>query len=252
MRRFQLSITTELLNNCLLAVLSVGALTVPLALIGLKTLGEAVIALLYLVPVGWSAARWGQLPGMCAALTAALVFDFFFIPPFYTFAIGRLEGWLVLVIFLYVSIAVVGRIQHGLTQARNSERDAMFMYELSMAMTGLRTQEAVAHALVSNLQQMFLASLVEVSLQSRKGSAPLLVKAPLDGKAEGSADRLLPILAAPGLIGEIRIWSGDGWLPPESSRLLQNFTNQASLALERARLAEAEAALTTKATTEAR
>ena len=46
-------------------------------------------------------------------------FDYFFIPPFYTFAVGRLEGWLVLAIFLVVSIVVIGRIQSGLTKAQN-------------------------------------------------------------------------------------------------------------------------------------
>ena len=43
------------------------------------------------------------------------------------------------------------------------------------------------------------------------------------------------------MIGEIDIWRGNGWLPPEDSRLLQNFATQAILSLERARLAEAEA-----------
>ena len=68
----------------------------------------------------------------------------------------------------------------------------------------------------------------------------IVVKAPLDHVEEGKPDRILPILASPGLIGEIRIWRGNGWLPEEDSRLLQNFTSQAILALERARLAEAE------------
>ena len=104
--------------------------SIPLLLIGRAELGEAVIALVYLVPVSWSAARWGQAPGICAAIAAALTFDFFFIPPFLTFTVGSLEGWLVLAIFLAVAILVVGRIQSGLTKARKSKRDALFMYEL--------------------------------------------------------------------------------------------------------------------------
>ena len=73
--------TPTISANSLLAVLTVAATTIPLFLIGRDTLGEAVIALLYLVPVTWSANRWGQLPGISAALTAALAFDFLFIPP---------------------------------------------------------------------------------------------------------------------------------------------------------------------------
>ena len=245
MNRTHLSFSFTILVNCILAFLSIFILTILLMLIGRDTLGEAVIALLYLVPVGWSAAQWGQGAGVCAAVSAALAFDFFFIPPFYTFAVGRLEGWLVLVIFLVVSIVVIGRIQSGLSKARASEREAMFMYEMSSALAGLRTQEAVVRALATNLQLMFLAELVEVGIQPGNKPEPLLVKVPPAGKRSGAPDRILPILASPGMVGEIRIWRGNGWLPAEGSRLLNNLATQASQALERARLAEAEALVNT-------
>jgi two-component system sensor histidine kinase KdpD len=245
MKRNHLSFSSTIFFNSIFAFLSVIILTIPLMLIGRDTLGEAVIALLYLVPVGWSAARWGQGAGVCAAVTAALVFDYFFIPPFYTFAVGRLEGWLVLVIFLVVSIVVIGRIQTGLTKAQTSEREALFMYEMSTALSGLRTQESVVHALANKLQLMFQAELVEVGVQPGNKPEPLLVKAPPDVEGSGIPDRILPIVASPGLVGEIRIWRGNGWLPAEGSRLLGNLASQASQALERARLAEAEALLNT-------
>jgi two-component system sensor histidine kinase KdpD len=243
MKRNRIAFSSETYINCLLAFLSVAVVTIPLMLIGRDTLGEAVIALLYMVPVGWSAARWGQGAGVCAAVTAALAFDYFFIPPFYTFAVGRLEGWLVLIIFLVVSIVVIGRIQSGLTKAQTSEREAVFMYEMSAALAGMRTQEAVVHTLATNLQLMFQAELVEVSIQPANKPESLLVKVPPEVEGSGIPDRILPILASPGLIGEIRIWRGHGWLPAEGSRLLSNLATQASQALERARLAEAENSL---------
>jgi two-component system sensor histidine kinase KdpD len=235
------SVTPDLLFNCMFALGAVAVTTIPLVYIGRNTLGEAVIALLYLVPVSWCTARWGQMPGCCAAVAAALAFDYFFIPPFHTFTVGSLEGWLVLTIFLVVAIIVVSRIQSGLSRAQASEREAIFMYELSTALAGMRTQEAVAHVLARRLQQLFQAALVEVFIQPENQSAPIIVGAPAGGTAEGKPDQLLPILAAPGLLGEIRLWKGNGWLPPEDNRLLKNFTTQAALALEHARFAEAEA-----------
>lgn len=241
MNKNRLSFSSTIYFNCLFAFLIVVALTIPLLLIGRDTLGEAVIALLYLVPVGWSAAKWGQGAGVCAAVTAALMFDFFFIPPFYTFAVGRLEGWLVLIIFLVVSVVVIGRIQKGLSKAQASEREAMFMYELSASLAGLRTQESVVHSLSKNIQFMFQSELVEVCIQSGLHSSGMVSKTPANIEATGLPDRILPILASPGLVGEIRIWKGNGWLPEEGSRLLHNITVQAAQALERARLSEAEA-----------
>jgi len=245
MRKNYLSSLSIILVNCVFAFISVAVLTILLKLIGREVLGEAVIALLYLVPVGWSASKWGQGAGVCAAVISALAFDYFFIPPFNTFAVGRLEGWLVLAIFLVVSIVVIGRIQTGLTRALNSEREAIFMYEMSSTLAGLRTQEAVVHALARNLQQMFHAELVEVSAQPAGKANSILVSVPPNKKASVAPDRLLPILASPGLVGEIRIWRGHGWLPAEGSRLLGNLATQAAQALERARLVEAEALAST-------
>jgi K+-sensing histidine kinase KdpD len=226
--------------NCLSALLSVALISIPLILIGRATLGEAVIALVYLIPISWSAARWGQLAGICAAIAAALTFDFFFIPPFLTFNVGNLEGWLMLAIFLIVAILVVGRIQSGLTKARISERDALFMYELSNTLAGLRTQEVVIQGLARFLQQTFNAALVETCIQPDNQSQTLTARVPADKFEESKPDRILPILASPGLLGEIRLWRGNGWLPQEESRLLQNIATQVIQALERARLAEAE------------
>jgi K+-sensing histidine kinase KdpD len=237
MKRNRFSFTPKLLTNSLLAVLLVVATTVLLVLFGRDTLGEAVIALLYLVPVAWSANKWGQLPGISAALTAALAFDFLFIPPFYTFAVARLEGWLVLAIFLGVAILVVGRIQDSLTKAR----EAVFMYELSSALTGLRTQEAVAHTVAKQLQQLFQASLVNVIFYPENRSLSIVVSEPNAGIGKDRPDRVLPLLNSWGLAGEIQIWRGAYLdLPSEDSRLLQNFASQAARALERTRPAETE------------
>ncbi len=240
MKKIIQAITPDLFFHCMFALGAVAVTTLPLVYIGQDTLGVAVIALLYLVPVSWSTARWGQVPGGCAAIAAALAFDFFFIPPYHTFTVGSLEGWLVLTIFLAVAIIVVGRIQSGLSRAQASEREAIFMYELSNALAGMRTQKAVAHVLARHLQQMFPTSLVEVFIQPINQSKVILAAAPVDATPDGKPDRCLPIQAAPGVLGEIRMWRGNGWLPPEDGRLLQNFAAQAALALERARLAEDE------------
>jgi two-component system sensor histidine kinase KdpD len=217
-------------------------------LIGRVTLGEAVIAMLYLAVVGWSAGQWGRLPGLCAAITATLTFNFLFIPPFFTFAIGQLEGWLVLSIFLGVSIMVVGRFREPLVQARVSQRDAQLMYEVSISLSGQQTRQAVLHALARSLQQIFYAVMVEVRLETESGPLFAAVKVPSTAKVSPPPDRIIPIQAAPGLIGEIHIWRGNGWLPPEDSRLLLNLAALAATAIERAQSSEIGPALNHPAT----
>ena len=120
MSKWHLNLSLQMIEGSVLAVGLVLATTALFLLIGRNVLGEGVVALLYLVPIGWSTTRWGQLPGLCAALTAALTFNFFFIPPFYTFEIGSLEGWLIFIIFFVVAAVIVGRIQYGLQRAHDA------------------------------------------------------------------------------------------------------------------------------------
>ncbi|HEX8992706.1 MAG TPA: DUF4118 domain-containing protein [Anaerolineales bacterium] len=235
-----LFISLQMLANSIKAVAIVLVSTIPLLLIGRQALGEAVIALVYLVPVAWAANRWGQAAGMSAALTAALCFDFYFIPPFYTMAVGSLEGWLVLAIFMGVAIVVVGRIQASLSQAR----EAVFMYELSEALGGLRTRDAVAHTVAQHIQQMYQAALVNVLYRPSKDSPSVAVSEPPRGRGIGRPDCVIPILNAWGLIGEIQIWKGDFTeLPSADSRLFRNFGLQAARGLERTQLMESEDSL---------
>ena len=232
MRKLDLSATYQLFKDCLYGAISAAGLTILMILIGRDVLGEGVIALLYLVPIGYSTTRWGQASGICTAIVSALAFDFFFIPPFHTFTIGRPEGWLVLIIFIIVSVFIVGRIWYGLGQAREREREARFMVEISNALAGPLSQEAIASTLASEIQQMYLAELVQVSIFN---GSPLVLRVPKDKALASKPECIVPIQSSGNLAGEISIWGGDIPLPPHDDPLLQAFAVQALQALRRAR-----------------
>jgi len=235
MNRIKLSRT--MLFNGLKGMLSVLALTLPMLLIGRDVLGEAVIGFLYLVPIAWSATEWGRMGGMSAALTAALCFDFLFIPPFYTFAIGSLEGWLMLVIFFAVAIIVVGWIQGSLNKAR----EATLLYELTSSLANARTPDAVTHTVARYTRQLFQAARVIVTFHPSNRSTPLVASEPDRGEETSRPDRILPILNAWGLVGEIQIWRGDySDLPAGDSPLLQGIALQTARAFERTQSYELE------------
>ena len=238
MRKIQ--VTPNFLLQGLQGMLISAVITIPMWLIGGNVLGNAVVALLYLAPIAWSANRWGQIAGITAALTAALCFDFLFIPPFYTFAVGSLESWLVLFIFFAIAIVVVGRIQDSLSKAR----ETTFMYELSAALANARTQDAVAHTVAQFIRQLFQASRVSVSFQRSKQVPGVMVIEPSNGGINSQPDRILPIFTSWGLSGEIQIWRGGLLdLPSGDSPLLKNFASQAADAFERTLSLELERGL---------
>ena len=231
MNRIKFSQT--MLINGTEGMLTVLAVTIPMFLIGRDVLGEAVIGFLYLVPIVWSATKWGQPAGMSAALTAALCFDFLFIPPFYTFAVGSLEGWSMLVIFFAVAVVFVGWIQNSLSKTR----EATYLYELTSALANARTPDAVAHTVARHARQLFQASQVIVTYKPASQSRHVAVCEPdSDGRKmeKTRPNRILPVLNAWGLVGEIQIWRGEySDLPAEDSPLLQGIVLQTARAFER-------------------
>ncbi len=238
MKKLKLRITLDDISRSVIAVIVVLLLTGLMWLIGVNTLGEGAIPLLYLLIIGLIAARWGQIPGVSASVAAALCFDFFFIPPYYTFVIGRLEGWLILLIFLVVSVVIVRVFQTLLTEAQLNEREAIFMYEMIASIADLRTREAIGRTIATQIQQAFQAALVQVSFYKKDQLPPLFFSAPPEGNAEGQPDRLLPISAHQEVTGEISIWEGNLPLPAEDDRMLQSFARQTAMALERVRTYE--------------
>jgi K+-sensing histidine kinase KdpD len=211
-------------------------LTLLMFVIGRPILGEAVIGLLYLIPISYSAARWGQWPGICASIVAVLSFNYFFIPPYYTFAVDQLEGWLLLGIFLFVAVIVVERVQVGLTQARAHEREALHLYELSTALIGVYTREAMAKVIAMQVQQVFQATLAQVSFLPDHLTEGVTISVPQQTTVKTPPDRLIPIFSdAHGLLGEIRLWQS-AFSPassPANEHLLQIIASQTALALGR-------------------
>ena len=228
--------------HALVSVAVVFALTVVMLLIGSKSLGEGVIAILYLVPIGWCTVRWGQLAGVSAALTAALSFDYLFIPPYGTFNIGSLEGWLLLFLFIAMAILVVGRIHSILTEEQKRERNATFLYEMVAAIANQPTREGIAQAIANQIQQKYLAEAVKVHLTGDGGTQPFTARTN-NGQAfapHGRPGRVLAIFSGPALIGEIDIWQGIISLPSEDDLMLQTMLRQTAAALDRVRMAEAK------------
>jgi K+-sensing histidine kinase KdpD len=233
----KIKLSRALLLNGLKGMLVVLALTIPMFLIGRDVLGETVIGFLYLVPIAWSATKWGRAGGMSAALTAALCFDFLFIPPFYTFAIGGLEGWLMLVIFFAVAVIVVGWIQGSITKAH----EATLLYELTSSLANARTPDAVTHTVARYTRQLFQAAQVVVTFHPAYLATPIVARESSREVEMAHPDRILPILNAWGLVGEIQIWRGEySELPTEDSPLLQGIVLQTARAFERTQSFEME------------
>jgi len=241
MKRFELSRLSKLAKASSSAVLTISGTAFILLLMQRDMIGEGVIAMVLLLAVAWSAYQWGMAGGLSAALSAALMFDFLFIPPFYTFTIARPEGILSLVIFISVAVIMVERIQSTLSKAHQSEQEAVLMYEFTTILAGLRSLDAIARRVAQFARQRFMTEAIVVNIHPKGGKEVFYAQAPQDKVLVTKPDMILPLIDSWGLVGEMQIWRGiDMELPSPESRLFRNIALQIGLAIERVQITEYE------------
>ena len=141
-------------------------------------LDTTLIALLYLIPLGMITAFWGLGPGITSAFVVFLAFNYFFIPPYYTFMVHRPADVVVLIVFLVVAVVIsqlVGNAQAGLAAATAREREATQLYKLSMALAGSHDEHAIVQILARHIHAVLQGEHAELNIS---GSQPFVFHSP--------------------------------------------------------------------------
>src|ERR1700693_2386934 len=90
------------------------------------------ISIVYLLVILVLASTRGRYAAILAAVVAFLSFDFFLVPPLYTFVISRWEEWIALFVFLATALItsqLTTQTRQSVEQARLREREARILYE---------------------------------------------------------------------------------------------------------------------------
>jgi K+-sensing histidine kinase KdpD len=90
------------------------------------------ISMVYLLLILLLATMRGRYAALVAAVVAFLAFDFFLVPPLYTFVIARWEEWIALFVFLATALItsqLTTQTRQSVEQARLREREARILYE---------------------------------------------------------------------------------------------------------------------------
>ena len=203
-------------------------------------LDTTLIALLYLIPLGIITARWGLAPGVVSAIATFFAINYFFIQPYYSLAVHRPTDVVILIIFFIVAVVIsqlMGWAQAGLATATAREREATQLYELSISLTGLQNDQAIAQTLARQVKAVTDGEYVELNIS---GTNSFTCHIPESTPADRPPELVVPIEAARGTLGEIRLWRTSPEISSNEKRLLQTFAGQGALAIERAWLAQAE------------
>jgi two-component system sensor histidine kinase KdpD len=236
-----------------LAVTTVAAAT-GLGLLLRGVLSTTDVAMFYLLSVVIVGTRARQRPALLASVLSMAAFDFFFVPPFYTFAVSDLRYVLTFAMMLVIGVLMArltGRIREQVVSARARESRTAAAYALSRDVAAARDAPEVTAAASRHIQDAF-ASRVTTLLPDEHGVLPgddgVAQWVMEHGRMAGlGTDTLpaspalcLPLAGRSGTLGVVRIEPRDprDALDPVRRQLLETFVGQAALALERAVLAE--------------
>lgn len=170
-------------------LIAVGATTVTtiVGFVSHDIIGYSAISLLYLAVVLTLGLFVGRGPLVVAATISALGWDYFFIPPQYTFSIGKLEDYLTLVIYFIVAL-VMGSL---MARLRLRERVIMTREERVAAaynFSRLLSRSTNLDDTVQNTCRFigdFFGGRVSVNLREKSGKLDL-------NPAQGSNRRMTP------------------------------------------------------------
>ncbi|HVV95325.1 MAG TPA: sensor histidine kinase KdpD [Hyphomicrobiales bacterium] len=241
------------------AALGIGWAAQPL--VGVET-----VDLIFLTAVLGIATGFGLGPALLAGVASSLAYNFFFLPPLYTFTIADPTNVAAFLVFLLVAIVVsnlAARVRTQMLVARSRARTTEALYGFSRKLAGVVKLDdllwAAAYQMAAMLKLHVVLLLAEGGRLELKNAYPpedALDEADL-GAAEWAfvnnrpaghgADTLpgarwlfLPLRTGRGAVGVVGITraAGDAPLAPDERRLLDALMDQAAVSIERVRLTD--------------
>jgi len=110
---------------------------------------KANLIMIYLAGVAWVAVRFGRWPSALAAALSVAAFDFFFVAPHLTFAVGDTQYVVTFAVMLAVALLISGlavRLRDQVEASRQRERRTHVLYATSRELSGLVDPDDVVRA----------------------------------------------------------------------------------------------------------
>jgi len=243
------------------------AITLACGVVIERFIGLQSVLLVFLLAILASAILWGLLPSLFACFLSVLAFNFFLIPPIYTFTIADPDNAVALIVFFIVAVIVsnlTAAIRSQIVIARARARTTEALYAFSRKLTGIGALDDLLWATAYQVSSMLKLETVML-LPNREGSGlavasgyppeDVLTDAEMaaarrcweDNRPAGrGADNLpagkwlfLPLRTGSSPVGVIGVDRDEpgSLLTADERRLLDALADQAAVAIERISLA---------------
>src|SRR5258707_823292 len=236
------------------------------------------LIIVYLLGVILVPTRSGPGPALLAALMSVGAFDFFFVPPYYTFAVSDTQYFVTFSVILVVAVVISGlaaRIRAQAESAREREGRMAALYAMSRELASTRGVEGLLAVATRHITELFRArvAILLPDASGRLGEVAVGAEFPMETSEvavsqwgyehgqvagqgtdtlPGAAGLYVPLLGSRGAVGVLGLRPTDprSLQAPEQLHQVETFASPTALAIERAQLAAAAEQAQVRAETE--
>jgi len=248
---------------------SLGSVAVSTAISGLifPYLEQINIVMIYLLGIVVTSINTGRLPALAATLLSVAAFDFFFVPPHFTFAVADTRFFItfgVMFVVAHVITRLTLRVREQAEASRKREKSTAALYALSQELARERKKDRIFDTAVKHLNEVFQSQIAVLVLDeggtlsiAKTGVHTFAVDQKELGVAQwvfdnrqsagrgtdtlpGAKALYLPMIASFGTVGVIGVLPKmpERVFDPEDIHFLESFVNQTAMAMERVLLAK--------------
>ena len=121
------------------------------------------LIMVYLLGVIVVATRYGRGPSLLASVLSVAAFDFFFVPPYFTFAVSDTQYLVTFAVMLVVALVISSlavRIRAQAESARERERRIAALYAMSRELAEHARRRRAAAVAVRHIAEVFRSQVV--------------------------------------------------------------------------------------------
>jgi two-component system sensor histidine kinase KdpD len=121
------------------------------------------LAMIYLLGIVVTSTRTGRWPALAATFMSVALFDFLFVPPFFTFAVHDIRfgvTFAIMFVVAYVMTHLTLRIREQAEASRKRERSATALYALSRGLARERKKDKIFEVAAKHIGEVFQSAVV--------------------------------------------------------------------------------------------
>lgn len=124
------------------------------------------LMMIYLLGIAWVAYRFGRIPSLVTSTLSVLCFDFFFVPPYFSFSVASRQDVLAFGVMFVVGVMIgtlTSRLRKQTNEMRRREQRVRMLYGFGRDLLQAKNSKELLHRATERLQTFYKVPVVLIA-----------------------------------------------------------------------------------------